>query len=106
MCVRSIAIIVLALALSSAVSGTCQGSPPSSKTLKTPLVYRNAKYGFCLALPAGWAGFKVLTDLERGAVGRGIGAQVHHPEPKMDRRKSVSGHSDPGVHASAMAGGR
>jgi hypothetical protein len=48
--------------LCSAVSGTCQGSPPPSKTLKTPLVYRNAEYGFCLALPAGWAGFKVLTD--------------------------------------------
>jgi hypothetical protein len=62
MCVRPIAIVVLALVLSSAVSGTCQGSPPSSKTLKTPLVYRNAKYSFCLALPAGWAGFKVLTD--------------------------------------------
>ncbi len=62
MCVRPIAIVVLALALCSAVSGTCQGSSPPSKTLKTPLVYRNAEYGFCLALPAGWAGFKVLTD--------------------------------------------
>jgi hypothetical protein len=61
MCVRPIAIVVLALALSPAVSGTCQGSPPPLKRLKPPLVYRNAEYGFCLALPAGWAGFKVLT---------------------------------------------
>ncbi len=37
MCVRPIAIIVLALALSSAVSGTCQ-DPHHYKRLKTPLV--------------------------------------------------------------------
>ncbi len=65
--VRSITIIVVALALCSAVNGTCQGSPPPSKTLKTPLLYRNATYGFCLALPANWAGFKVLTDRWSGA---------------------------------------
>jgi hypothetical protein len=62
MCVRSIAIIVLALELCSADRGTCQGSQPPSKTLKTPLLYRNARFGFCLALPENWAGFKVLTD--------------------------------------------
>jgi hypothetical protein len=61
MCVRPIAIVVLALALCSAVSGHCQGSPFPDRTLKTPLVYRNAEYDFCLALPAGWAGFKVLS---------------------------------------------
>lgn len=65
--VRSIAIIVVALALCSAANGTCQGSPPPSKPLKTPLVYRNIEYGFCLALPANWAGFKVLTDRWSGA---------------------------------------
>jgi hypothetical protein len=59
--VRSIGKIVLALALCSALGGACQESPHPAKTLKTPLVYRNAKYGFCLALPASWAGFKVLT---------------------------------------------
>jgi len=58
--VRSIAIVVLALALCSAVSGVCQESQLPAKGLKTPLIYRNAKYGFCLALPSDWAGFKVL----------------------------------------------
>jgi hypothetical protein len=58
---RPIAMVVFALALCSGTSGTCQGSPPS-QTLKTPLVYRNAEYGFCLGLPASWNGFKVLTE--------------------------------------------
>ncbi|MGC2612575.1 MAG: hypothetical protein WA354_00985 [Terracidiphilus sp.] len=61
MCVRPIAIVVLALALCSAVSGPCQGSPPPDRTLKTPLVYHNAEYGFCLVLPSDWAGFEVLS---------------------------------------------
>jgi hypothetical protein len=60
--VRSIAIIVVALALCSDVNGTCQGFPPPFKTLKPALLYRNARYGFCLALPANSAGYKVLTD--------------------------------------------
>ena len=63
---RPFAMVVLALALSSAASGVCQDSGSPSKTLKTPLVYRNAEYGFCLALPAGWDGFKVLADHWRG----------------------------------------
>ena len=58
--VRSIVKVVLALALCSAVGGFCQESLPA-KPLKTPLVYRNSKYGFCLALPSDWAGFKVLS---------------------------------------------
>lgn len=69
--VRSIAIVVLVLALCSVVSGACQESPRPAKSLKTPLVYRNTKYGFCLALPSGWAGFKVLTIRWNGS-GNGV----------------------------------
>ena len=66
MCVRSIATVALALALSS--GGICQGPPPSPKTLKTPLVYRNVEYGFCLPLPTDWVGFKVLTERWSGGL--------------------------------------
>jgi hypothetical protein len=60
--VRPFAMVVLAIALSSPVGGTCQDSPRQDKPLQTPLSYLNAEYGFCFALPADWAGFKVLTD--------------------------------------------
>lgn len=59
--VRSIAVVVLVLASCSVVSCVSQESPRPAMPLKTPLVYRNTKYGFCLAMPSDWAGFKVLT---------------------------------------------
>ncbi|MGA9584719.1 MAG: hypothetical protein WBQ95_05280 [Terracidiphilus sp.] len=58
--VRPISIVVLALVTCYASIGPCQ--QPSYKMLKTQLLYRNAEYGFCLALPAGWSGFHVLTE--------------------------------------------
>jgi hypothetical protein len=58
--VRSIGKIVLALALCFGVNGFGEETQRPAKSLKTPLIYRNAKYGFCLALPSDWAGFKVL----------------------------------------------
>ena len=59
--VRSIATVILVLVLCSVVSCVCQESPRPAMPLKTPVVYRNTKYGFCLAMPSDWAGFKVLT---------------------------------------------
>jgi len=87
MCVRPIAIIVLALALCSADRGTCQGSPPPSKTLKTPLLYRNARFGFCLALPAEWVGFKVLTDRWSGDGNGESGPKLIVRNPRWTQEK-------------------
>jgi hypothetical protein len=103
--IRSIAKIVLALALLFAVGGVCQESQLPAKPLKTPLVYRNTKDSFCLALPVDWAGFKVLAVRWKGEWKwrKQIGTQKRHPESAMDEEEAISGHSNPGVHFCAVA---
>ena len=36
--------------------------------IPTPLVYRNAQYGFCFLLPADWKGYKIVADKWSGTV--------------------------------------
>jgi hypothetical protein len=87
--VRSIAIVIFVLAGCSVASGACQESQLPAQPLKTSLIYHNHKFGFCLALPSDWAGFKVLTA---GWSGNGNGEGESGPKlvirnPRWTKKK-------------------
>lgn len=55
----AIAMLVTAL-LPQCNSGTHSAAPSKTDEAKAPVVYRNADYGFCVALPQSWKGYSIV----------------------------------------------
>jgi len=81
----SISIVFLALVMLSPLRDAGQASSPPPTPLQTPLLYRNIEYGFCIALPSDWRGFKVVTKSWDGGGENGHKAEtgpmliIRHP---------------------------
>jgi len=70
----------------SAPAGQQAKSTPPAEPATGAIEYRNTKYGFSFALPAGWKGYTIVTDKwegsepEKGVVQRGPLIYIRHPE--------------------------
>ena len=61
----------------SAQAAQDQTSKPAK--VSTPVVYRNAQYGFCFLLPESWKGYTIVTEQWQGTV-FSSGQVVHGPQ--------------------------
>jgi hypothetical protein len=62
---------LLACAATAPAVAQAQDARPQSNgpaLIPTPLVYRNAQYGFCFLLPADWKGYTIVADTWSGTV--------------------------------------
>jgi len=76
---RNVASISVGLALA-AVFCAAQAPPsPLAAGAKSPVVYRNPKYGFCFTLPASWKGYSIVMEQWNGTDFQ-THKQVHGPQ--------------------------
>jgi hypothetical protein len=77
---KSHSLLAILLACAATAPALAQDASPQNSApapIPTPIVYKNAHYGFCFLLPADWKGYKIVTEKWSGTV--------------LDTQKSESG---------------
>lgn len=89
---RSILLSALFCTIATSVGATSQSAAQSlgqSAALRS-IVYRNAEYGFCFALPKSWRGYTIVADQWNGTI-LSSGQIVHGPQLLIRNPKWTAG---------------
>jgi hypothetical protein len=78
--------IAFSLLLAAVACGQAAAPPPSPEASAATIVYRNAQYDFCFALPASWQGYTILSGQWNGSV-LSSGQVIHGPQLRIRHPK-------------------